>query len=370
MSDPSPQPEPAAAPIDAEFEPVDTPAPDARLSVTPGWFAFCLLGLVSLTSLGLSFMGSSLFRTPIPPQLPVDSVRVQADMTALSTRLDRISERLETLSGQVETGLSARAAEDRNRAGLSTRLATLETALTRLETRLTDSSVSPEGGEPLLLLSRIEQIESAVSDLGSGQGAAASSAELAALEALQSELGVLRSELTDLRTGEADTQRRQAAALALMAVNTEAARGRPFLLGLQQLRAALPGDSRVAALTPYAPHGVPTLEHLQARFRVLQADAVATDAAAADIEPGWVDSLFGDSVRVRRTRATSLAQQLDRAGTALESGDIETALSELDQLPAAQRDLFAGFMQDARGRRTLDETLDSLRLMVMSRSQP
>ena len=367
MSDPSHAPEQDPAPIDAEFEPVKITTADTGLSIAPGWVAFCLLGLVSLASLGLALAAMGLFGTNNPAPPSGDEIAVQTDLQPVMTRLEALETRLATLTTTVDEHLLSQRRSDEDRQASLTRLQDLEDAVSRLETLTSAENFGQGTGEPTLLLGRLDRLETGLSRLENQQSSVAGTA---ALEVLQTELTALRAELSDLRTGEADIELRQAAAVALMAVNVEATRGRPFLLGYQQLRAALPDDSRVLALEPYATRGVPTLEQLETSFAEIEQEALAIEAENAAVEPGWVDQLFGDSVRVRRTAATPLSDALLAARTSLESGEIESALSELSQLDDAPKALFSDWMADARGRVTLNRALDSLRLMVMSRGQP
>lgn len=372
MADPSQPPEQDAAPIDAEFEPVEVSTPEIGLAVTPGWVAFCLLGLVSLTSLGLALAAMGLFGSQgTPSSSVVDDPALRSQVQAAITRMEAVEARLATLTATVDARMTSQTTNTEAMDALSVRLNVVEEALTRLETLSAENGFDGAAGAPSLLSGRLENIETGLSRLQEEQQAASSRAVGGeALDALQSELTALRSELSDLRTSEADTDRKQAAALALMTVNGEAARGRPFLLGYQQLRAALQDDRRVLALEPYAARGVPTLDQLETAFANLEQVALEAESRAEEIEPGWIDQLFGDSVRVRRTSTTPLSQTLATAHSALKEGETETALTVLEQLPPDQLGVFADWIDKARARITLNETLDSLRLMVMSRGQP
>ena len=122
-----------------------------------------------------------------------------------------------------------------------------------------------------------------------------------------------------------------------------------------------------AALTLVALAGtpVPTLAALRQDFAKLKPDALST--TAGEKSPGWLESVFGETVSVRRSDPESpAAKQLAQAEAALGAGRLGEAISTVEALPEASRALFNAWLASARQRQQLDETLSALRLKLIS----
>jgi len=128
---------------------------------------------------------------------------------------------------------------------------------------------------------------------------------------------------------------------------------------LQELQ---PASEAAATLERLSRGPVPSLAMLQGRFDELKGDALDKDSQAAG-EPGWVDTIFGDMVSVRRGSGASIVPDiLLRAEAALEAGDLEEAISTLEGLPAESRAVYADWLTYARNRVDAQSAIDALRL--------
>ena len=131
----------------------------------------------------------------------------------------------------------------------------------------------------------------------------------------------------------------------------------------------MPDDPDVKALAQPASSPAPTRAELKQAFENLAEEARRADPDRT-AEPGWIDSIFGGTVSVRRSSADSpTAKQLDAARQALNSGDLQAATSALNDLPAEPRNVLAPWLADALRRLRLEQSLDALRLKLITARQ-
>ncbi|RIJ30556.1 COG4223 family protein [Henriciella mobilis] len=379
-----------SVPIDAEYEPAD-PAETPSTSETPkksggpGWISLTFVGLLALGALGLSVWSSGLLDTtdlPGPNDTALEDLRdQQADLQTrianvsaqVEGLIDRIDSEITRIDGQIASLPSAAPAESTDLPeGLDARLAGLEAQIVTL----TESQTS--GIDP----ARIDAIERALER--ANQGGGASNAQLVSLrtelETLRSELATLEAtqrdlatELNDVRTDSAAAQRAStsavSASLALSAIQAAANRGETFEAEYRQLREARPDDPDIQALSSLAQIEVPTLAALKAEFRRLQNAAAARDTEDAS-GMGWVSTVFGDSVSVRRTSSDSdTADRLADAEAALARDDLAIAIDAVENLPGTTKPIYQTWLADARRRARLEQSLEELRLKLIAAGQ-
>lgn len=363
------------APIDAEFEPAKPKAkPKATSRKGPGWIAF---GVLALTCLGLSAVGAGFVPgfTPGSDQ----AAALETELEALKAGRSDTAVKTANLGTDVAT-LKSRADSlqaDRTRAvteirALREELETLEADISTLQrariaglAETSDETETAPIEQPDLaeLENRLTALEDAmVSQLGTYDNA----------------LEVLKLRLTDLETqaqGEGlatatSSNARTEAALALSAIEAAARRGRPFLSAHQKLSAAMPSNQAVERLAPIASKAIPTLADLRASFPALIDHALDQDARDDGASSNWMRGIFGDGIQVRREGETTPRDQLDQAQTALTSGDLSAATSQIRALDPDLQAVFTDWLNNADDRHMLEETLEALRLTMIAEERP
>ena len=104
--------------------------------------------------------------------------------------------------------------------------------------------------------------------------------------------------------------------------------------------------------------GVASATALQRSLDELRPDLVASVAPEPD--DGFADTLM-DSFNLRaRGVSAEVADALDRMATALARGDVETAVASAEALPAAARDVLAGWLEAARTRLEVAEARETV----------
>lgn len=253
---------------------------------------------------------------PIPKaELPAEVVRAyETKLTELQTALDK---RLAEMQTAIDTRLAAAETE------LDTKFSALETAQTNslnaLDTRLTG--------------------------------------KLAEIEARQADASAL--EQTAL-----DTARAAEARAALAGVTSALNTGAPFAEPLAELDAA--SDAGIpAALSDIAESGTPSLAMLQARFpEAARAALVAsTRAASEEGTVGGVTAFFRTQLGARSLSPREGDDPdaiLSRAEAAVGTGDLDTALAEIEKLPEAGQAPLADWTVDARTLKAAKAALGTL----------
>ncbi|MCR9079424.1 MAG: hypothetical protein NXH78_10025 [Hyphomonadaceae bacterium] len=364
-------------PIDAEFEPAAPKSgADASPGKGPGWAAFGGLGLIALAGFVLAAASAGLIPGFQPgagkvsdletridafeaaqsgtadqatnqaaeiaalkgraDSLRADRTRTVTDMRALRDEIDAIQADLAALQ-RARVATLAEEASDGDSPGTSASLAALETRIAALE----DALVSQLDGYNLaldLLKSRLDALE-----------------EKAGSETL---------------TATAANNNRTESALALSAIEAAARRGRPFLSAHQRLAAAMPGNDAVASLASVASKAVPTRSDLTAALPPLIDEALDREAQSASGGSGWMRSVFGDGIQVRRKDAVTTRDHLDLARTALDGGELAETIEHIRAIDADLQPVFTDWVQNAEDRHLLEETLEALRLTMIAEERP
>lgn len=392
MSD---QPTHASDPIDAEFEPAEDPkAPSlnyekpARSGGGPGWISLTLVGLFALGALGVSVWSSGLLtQTSLPSPTETSLADIRDNQQQLDERLGAVSsqleltidriddeiERLETELAAVETAPAPVPDLPEDAAAFDTRLASLEEQLAAISEAQADA-VSP---------ARIEAIETALQSANADSGGPGDAqlvslkAELetlrADLAALQTAQEALSSEISEARSDAQNISRASAqilgASLALDAIEAAASRGEAFPDKYQQLLDNRPDDPDVTTLASLSKVAIPTMGELKSSFSRLRNDALARDTESGS-GLGWVNTVFGESVSVRRSASGSeTGNLLTDAQAALARDDLMVAIDSIEALPTNSKAVFQTWLADARRRARLEESLETLRLKLISAGQ-
>jgi len=364
-------------PIDAEFEPADpNPDSDGRSRGGPGWPAFLGVTAIALVSLVLGALGAGL----IPGyqagsgKLAALEAELAAIKTAQASNADQaISQDAEiaALKGRAD---SLRA--DRTRTVTDMRAfrdeidaiqADIE-ALQRARVATLAEDTNAENGSVALadlsgLDTRISALEDAlVSQLDS---------YTLALDLLNSRLDALEAKAgTETLTATAATNTRTEAALALSAIEAAARRGRPFLSAYQRLENAMPSNGAVRSLASVASKAVPTRTDLTATFPALRDRALDREAESTSGTSGWMRSLFGDGIQVRRKDAVTTRDHLDLAADALNQGELAESIEHIRAIDPNLQPVFTDWLQNAEDRHMLEETLEALRLTMIAEERP
>jgi hypothetical protein len=124
----------------------------------------------------------------------------------------------------------------------------------------------------------------------------------------------------------------------------------------------MPNDPSVRQLGPIAETGAPGMAELQAACATARAEArTVLDARPAN-GLGWLNRTFGDAVSVRRAdgQDDDPSALLDRAGEAMDAGNLDLALELTGQLDGAPADAMSGWTELANRRITLEAALEAL----------
>ena len=379
-----------SVPIDAEFEP-------ARKSATPKqsrralhWLVTLLVAALALLAIAVSALDISLFQKTDTTQDTITAL--QSDMAELTTQLDnanaeraRLANQLRSLQtettaqGQGTDALSARTdAAFRSLGNIEDKLDELEQAITALER---PASPGPDG--PLvqapdpLVLERLDALEAALSQSGPDRPPVGE-----ADPALMADISALRLEIEALKTTLAETPEDVApepapqepdwveAALALSAIETASRNGQPFVAAFEQMANALPGNRALPPLAPVATGGAPTLFALKGDFPNLKRRALDAEAKTKGGSAGWMRAIFGDGITVQRDGETGAGAALQTAETALETGDLASAIAAIESLGPDVQSIFTDWLNNARNRQTLDTSLNTLRLTLLAKERP
>lgn len=383
MSDPE---TPSTDPIDAEFEPAEAGDEQEDRSGAavrpvknrgPGWLSLLFVMLIAFGALGLSLWSSGLLQKGLEPDKTDTGLAAisdqQADLAgrldALETEIADISQALETAQADIAAVETAAANTPEPQEGPTP--AALEARITDLETKIANQPEQAPSVDP----QRIAELEAAIQ--AAGDDNAPTSAELARL---RQQVSGLRAEVEQLSntqstlsqnlsaaTEQAGTAGRQAlnasqTALAIASIETAVASGGAFEGPAKRLATLRPSSQNAERLAALSPRPVPALDELERSFLALQDAALDLDSQAGG-EPGWVDTVFGDFVSVRRGNSGSIVPTtLETAETALERGDLEDAVAAVESLPDTSRSVYDAWLADARRRIQIVQAIGALRL--------
>jgi hypothetical protein len=381
-------------PIDADFEPApeDSSGTGRRASGGPGWLGALVLSLFAAGLGGILGMAGTRFIADTSTNPGAVGARIdalQAEQEDISIRLARalreqggLDAGLDTLAEQVEA-LSARepsgsgadpsVVEDLRRRiaalesvdpsgevspeDLSRAVASLESRLDRLAGSVEALQEAPEG----VAVERVIEIETRLAELRDDLSQAKLSSSRDA-EKLAGLIEGMRQDEADARGAAAAASQTADLARAVSAIEAASRRGGGFAPELRTLRTLMPNDPSVRQLGPIAETGAPGMAELQAAFATARAEArTVLDARPAN-GLGWLNRTFGDAVSVRRAdgQDDDPSALLDRAGEAMDAGNLDLALELTGQLDGAPADAMSGWTELANRRITLEAALEAL----------
>ena len=381
-------------PIDADFEPApeDSSGTGRRASGGPGWLGALVLSLFAAGLGGILGMAGTRFIADTSTNPGAVGARIdalQAEQEDISIRLARalreqggLDAGLDTLAEQVEA-LSARepsgsgadplVVEDLRRRiaalesvdpsgevspeDLSRAVASLESRLDRLAGSVEALQEAPEG----VAVERVIEIETRLAELRDDLSQAKLSSSRDA-EKLAGLIEGMRQDEAAARGAAAAASQTADLARAVSAIEAASRRGGGFAPELRTLRTLMPNDPSVRQLGPIAETGAPGMAELQAAFATARAEArTVLDSRPAN-GLGWLNRTFGDAVSVRRAdgQDDDPSALLDRAGEAMDAGNLDLALELTGQLDGAPADAMSGWTELANRRITLEAALEAL----------
>jgi hypothetical protein len=226
-----------------------------------------------------------------------------------------------------------------------------------LETALAEEKARAEAVENDLARLRAEQAEILVALQTANNRAAAAEAEAA----------VLREENAALERT-AQNSPVAAGAIALNAVSRAVDEGRPFAGDLAALARLAPDADAINTLKPHAEIGAPTMAEISAAF---------DDAARQGLAVAGRENANGVWERYAARAASVVSVRpatpqpgdkpraiISRAEHAVEIGDLETALYEVQMLPEPAQDAMHDWVQMAQSRASINQALRSLTAMI------
>jgi hypothetical protein len=247
----------------------------------------------------------------------------------------------------------------------------IEEAERRLDTKLADALAKGEAANR----AAIEEVAKAVAELRAklgalaeakfGTGDASAPPELAAFTERLAKLEAMLPELAGAIDKEAAGAKSAALAIAFANLRAAVSDGRPYAAELDTIGTLAPALGDLGVLPGYAEKGIPTLLDLTRSFVPARDEALA--APAPEGEASLVGSLMASAesmVKIRRIDDTPAGEgteaALARAKSALDNGDLASAVKEVETLDDKPRHAFSGWLGDARARLAAGETLTRL----------
>lgn len=296
-------------------------------------------------------------------------VETPADVSELTSRVTRLEESQNALAETAKDGGSVPDA-----AALDAKIGDIEQKLQgKIDSALAAQQASNATG--------LEALQGEVAALKAKLGAlaeanlAGDSSDLAPqFTALDQRIAKLEAVLPDLATAidrSAASAKSGAAAIAFANLRDAVAAGRSYAAELAAIRSLMPDPGNLGALPSHAETGIPTVAELALNLqKIIEASAPPPQAPA---ETSFLDNMIASAksaVSIRRIDADATGTEpsavLARAAAALKQGDLAAAIKEVEALPAPNRDAFAGWLDDARARASVNDTLTTLESAVLA----
>jgi hypothetical protein len=333
-------------------------------------------------------------------------------------RLDQHTQRLNELAGLAEAQASRLGAAEEAVAGLRSEVGQVSATMSGLQTSVSDLQATAEANRRNLddmaaaiealrravavpaddaaagevvgdLLASIETLDERLTGLEAGEEVGELQAAMATLDErlarleggehlveitasiarVQEEISELREQAVG-RAEQAEAATELSRAYAALAERVGA--GTPFADELEAVAAQLPGAPGLEVLRPHAGEGVPTIPDLQARLGEIAAGLQREDPDEVETDDGVDDGVWQTlrerlegMVNVRRTDEADWSTAMGRADEALQRGDIETAIAEVEQVRVAAPGEIEAWLADAGTRRDADVGLDELSAAVL-----
>ena len=324
----------------ADSPPVVSPPASRRSS---SFFLWALVALVLVAAAGaLAYFGY------IEPRQRQFAEAQPADLQAeTNAALEDLEARQVRLRQQME--------------GLAPRVDAIEHTLAALRQSVDKLATTEQAADPEL----VKQLGDRIALLEAQAGAASGLAQQ--VRSLEASTAVARDTASKLA----------ATVLAVGQLAQAVADGNPFVRQLAAVR-ALGGDDpdiaqAAAELEPHAISGVPTLAALRAQLPAT-VDAVirATPVTAGETWTDRVMDRLASLVSIRRVGSYAIAAGgvggiVAQAEAALQGGDLQAAVTALEQLDGAPAQAASDWLQDARARLTANRVLASLQQRAIAR---
>jgi hypothetical protein len=296
--------------------------------------------------------------------LEVNTRQTPAELVELEGRVAQLESSLKALAETASEGgsVAAAAAIGQQIAEAEQRLdARIAAALAEREAANT-STLQEVQGELAQLKAKLGALADA--ELGTGEGADLGPE----LNQLSDRIAKLEATLPDLvgAIGK-EAQGAKSAAVAIAFANLRAAvsDGRPYAAELDTLGALAPALGDLGILPAYAEKGIPTLPELARSFDISRNNALAATAPVAD--GSFLDNLWASAqslVTIRRIDEAPAGEGPDptlaRARVALDKGDLEGAVKEVETLDGPARNAFSLWLGQALARLGADAILTRL----------
>ena len=295
-------------------------------------------------------------------------------------RLQQQAQRLDALAAQTQSQTGRLDATEQAVSGLQSEVGQVTAGVSDLQSTVEASRQSLDQ-----MSQGIEDLRSAVPGDGtSGEAIAQLQDSLATmdervasleqgsnLEDITGRITRLEQEISSIREQRTALIEQAESATALgrahAALTGRIADGAPFADELEAVAAALPGAPGLESLRPLAADGVPTISDLRARLSDIAAGlpTAEPDDTTAD---GFLETMrerLEGMVTVSRADEADWSAVLARADEALQRGDTEAAIAEVEQVSAAAPDEVESWLADARERRQAEAGLDELSEAVL-----
>ena len=323
-----------------------------------------------------------------------------AEGSAPTAGLDDLRTRLTALEGQVSSLATDVAGAGDARTGDVASLEALQSRLGAIESRLPEADAAAHRIDALS--ARVDSLEPTGAKVGQLAGdvdqikqqSAAAQSRLdglaAQVQGLGQQLQALGGDVKGVQTGLAETRNRaataddrraQAAALALITTQIDAAlgQGKPYEAPLRSLTALGDQDAAVrqaaTELAPGAASGVPSLAALRQSFAPVADEIVQRERAP---EGGsLIDRATSNLMRLVTVRPVGAdvagedaAARVARAEADLDRGDLAAAVAEVEALKGPAAEAAAAWLGDAKARLQATAALASLRAHVTALLSP
>jgi hypothetical protein len=390
-------------PVDAEFETLqdedsnDKPAGvDAKPASRRLWIVLSGVGVLALIIIAASWIVMTQRRpvlTGESPNPPLETLAAQ--VKTLKDELNAVQVKTSAELSTMGTQLEALEATPPQSANLSQDLAELQTRLNVLE----QTQALPNGDNEALqnMVQQLDQLDTQVRVLGEGgadqTGEVAgladlrrrvlalesappanstdvdTSAQTQALQKVETQLATLQSRVNALEQQNQSQNHVSTLALGLLALDSTAQTGAPFVREWQVIARLLPQNEDVNILAPLAKTGVPGRDALVRDFAQYAQAVRATQAnKASKLQEktgimGRAGAALGSLVSVRRVedKANGVEALLNTADAALQQGDLLGAVRRLEQLEGDAHQAVQAWLTQAQARLTLDQALARLK---------
>jgi hypothetical protein len=355
-----------AEPIEAERAP--QPAEPGRTEAAAAWSVahLVVLGLTAVLVAAI-VAGALLYATGGG----TDRLRQQAQ------RLDALATQTQAQTGRLDAAEQA--------------ISGLQSQVGQITADVSDLQSTVEANRQTLdQMSRgIEDLRSAVQAPGDGTAAGEAVAQLQGslatldervasleqgsnLDDITGRIARLEQEISNIREQRTELIEQAESATALgrahAALAGRVAAGAPFAEELEAVAAELPGAPGLENLRPLAADGVATIPDLRARLADIAAGLPTDKPDETAASDGFLQTMrerLEGMVTVRRADEADWSAVLARADEALQRGDIEAAVADVEQVSAAAPDEIEAWLADARARRQAEAGLDELSEAVL-----